>query len=173
MTNIRFNLPENVIEELNEYVQMTMPEGYASSVINLIKYGLYHLDKATRYMIYVESPSTVLNRKDADPSEIIDEILESFSGIDGATGTIRLCYQPSADDMMLLEVTYSKKLQIQQVISKIHTPMIPLCELHEAEDSISLMYTPSMTDRGNAMYDMMDRLDDALERGSGVSVHSF
>lgn len=173
MTNIRFNLPENVIEELNEYVQMTMPEGYASSLINLIKYGLYHLDRAARYSIYVENPAAVLNKKDADPQEIFEEILDSFSGIDGTTGTIRCCYQPSVDDMMLLEITYSKKLQIQQVISKIHTPMIPLSELHEAEDSISLMYTPSMTDRGSAVYDMMDRLDYAMEAGNGVTTYTF
>jgi hypothetical protein len=35
------------------------------------------------------------------------------------------------------------------------------------------MYTPSMTDRGSAMYDMMDRLDYALEAGNGVTTHTF
>ena len=77
MTNIRFNLPEDVIGELDDYVQNTMPEGYATTMANLIRYAAFHLDRSGSYEIIVDHPAMLLAESAADP-------LDALAGASGA-----------------------------------------------------------------------------------------
>ena len=60
MINMRFNLPEETAEELDQYVTETMPQGYATSVSNLIKYGLYHQMTSDTFEIFIGMPWRIL-----------------------------------------------------------------------------------------------------------------
>ena len=84
MINMRFNLPEETAEELDQYVIETMPQGYATSVSNLIKYGLYHQMTSDTFEIFIGMPWRILETdQETEEDEIRRQLAEVFAGHKG------------------------------------------------------------------------------------------
>ena len=163
MTNIRFNLPEDVIEELEEYVQETMPEGYATSLMGLIKFGLYHRMKSTVYEIFVEQPEKLLDCPDADAGEVRSRLLAVFTGDKGSSGEASCFYAPGLNPVAVLRIRFAEPVQVQTVVKDFPHVMLPLTYAEE-DNSVSMMYLPSAMDKRGDIYDTVDLASGLADR---------
>lgn len=189
MTNIRFNLPEDVIHDLDEYVRNTMPEGYGTTMSNLIRYAAFHLDKSCSYEIIVDHPAMLLSDNAMDPKmdriagasgtlvkreensskalpadtgEITAKLKKLFTENLGGIVSADCYYEPIRDDMAIVRVTYQTPQTVQDVIRNMPSPMLPSPAI-ESDGSITLLYLPTAKDRGGEIFDVIDRVEARMD----------
>ena len=158
MMNIRFNLPEDTVEELDQYVRETMPLGYATSVSNLIKYGLYHQMASDTYEIFIGQPCRILEQELKEDADIRRELVRVFTELPEVHGTVSCYYCASRIPMAVLTLRLSDPVDVRSLIRKVPGLMLP-CIVPEQDRSISLMFLPEASDRSNDVYDEMDKAE--------------
>ncbi|MBO5573589.1 MAG: hypothetical protein J5947_05040 [Clostridium sp.] len=170
MMNIRFNLPEDTVEELDQYVQETMPMGYATSVSNLIKYGLYHQMSSDTFAIFAGMPWRILEtEQDTEDAEIRRKLAEVFTGHLECSGKVACWYCASVIPMAVLRLSLTEASDVQNLIRKVPGLLLPQI-VPEQDRSISVLYLPEANDRSNDVYDEMDRAEAAMENDSGSNI---
>ena len=121
MINMRFNLPEETAEELDQYVTETMPQGYATSVSNLIKYGLYHQMTSDTFEIFIGMPWRILETdQETEEDEIRRQLAEVFAGHLDCGGEITCFYRPSVIPMAVIKLCLSSPTDVRNLIRKFY-----------------------------------------------------
>ena len=171
MINMRFNLPEETAEELDQYVTETMPQGYATSVSNLIKYGLYHQMTSDTFEIFIGMPWRILETdQETEEDEIRRQLAEVFAGHLDCGGEITCFYRPSVIPMAVIKLCLSSPTDVRNLIRKVPGLMLPQI-VPEQDRSISLLFLPEASDRNNDVYDEMDKAEAAMEQDAGSALH--
>ena len=171
MINMRFNLPEETAEELDQYVTETMPQGYATSVSNLIKYGLYHQMTSDTFEIFIGMPWRILETdQETEEDEIRRQLAEVFAGHLDCGGEITCFYRPSVISMAVIKLCLSSPTDVRNLIRKVPGLMLPQI-VPEQDRSISLLFLPEASDRNNDVYDEMDNAEAAMEQDTGSALH--
>ncbi|MCR5371678.1 MAG: hypothetical protein K6E83_13310 [Clostridium sp.] len=171
MMNIRFNLPEDTVEELDQYVRETMPMGYATSVSNLIKYGLYHQLSSDTFELFIGMPWRILEvPQDTVDEEIREKLVKTFTSHLECRGEASCFYSSSVIPMAVLNLSLAEPADVRNLIRKVPGLLIPEI-VPEADRSVSVLYLPEACDRNNAVYDEMDRAEAAKDQDFGNTLH--
>lgn len=169
--NIRFYIPDDVVDELDEFVQNTMPEGYGTTMVNIIRYTVNRRNKARDFTIFIGTPDRLLDDDYAslDPSGMRDKLLASFTAGVRGDGNASCWYNPSVLDVAYLQIHMEEAISVQQLILPVEASMLPMVSC-DSDGSITLIYMPMAKDRGDDTEDLLMRAESLSDGDSGNTI---